>query len=230
MNRPPFVSEAELEQLYSDRLSRIAGLLKIQSAWRSSELKRTVFRIARTYDAGLVEAAKRPYNRETRKSLEKIVKLAHKLSLAIADADHYARADLAWALSKDRKERKLSTGEEVLAYGHDRSNEWIFDKESLEAFVNSLISAEIFLEDHIKKLGRGGRPRGPEQSVIKDLEKLWIERHGGQATGKFLGNFVELCELTLRPIANRRGATPDLTSIVHNVLYGTKPVPDPWEV
>jgi hypothetical protein len=231
MSHPPFVTEPELDQLFSQAdHSRIAGLLKVQSDERRCKLKEKVLRIARSYDAGLFEAERRPYNREIRKSLENVGKIARKLSLEIAKAHHYAQSDIAWALSQRRRERKLSTGEKLLPYGDPFSNEWMFERENFGAFIDDLFAIEIHLKDHIEKLGRGGRPRGPEQAAIRELKVLWTVRHKRNPEGKALEDFIELCELILRPIASRRGNTPDIAAIVKNVLYGPEPTPGLWEV
>jgi hypothetical protein len=230
MNVRRFVARHDLEQLYpQDDQSRIARLLKVQSDQGRSELKERIFRIAGAYDAGLIEAETRPKNGETRKSLKAIGKLARKLHKEINGANHNARWDVAWALS-ERRERKLSTGERVLPYGHPLSNQWMFEKEIFEAFNDDLIAVEIVLEKHIEKLGRGGRPRRPEHTVIRELEELWKERHGKAPRENALGPFIELCELALKPIASRRCKSPDIAGVIKNVLYGPEPTPGPYEV
>jgi hypothetical protein len=231
MNNLRMITDEELVQLYSvEDHNSIASLLGISSSQGLQDLKGQIFRIARAYDAGLFEAAKKPYDHETRESLKNIRRLAQQLELAIAKSNDYARSDVAIVLSKARDVRKLSTGEEVLPYEHPLSNEWIFDKESLVAFGAALTCLDVHLEARVKRLGRGGRPRGPEQSAIKELEKVWRKRHGTPPFGEVLSSFTKLCELTLRPVAAQHGSVPDIAASVKNALYGIKPKPGPWEV
>jgi hypothetical protein len=227
MNSLHLITDRELVQLYSEAdYHSIARILKISSRQGRQDLKERVFRIARAYDAAFFEAANRPYDRETRKSLKNIRQLAQRLTLAIADSNGFARSDVAWALSRARDVRKLSTGEEVLPYGHPLSNEWIFDRESLAAFVAVLTSLDVHLEARMEKLAPGGRPRGPEPLAIRDLEELWKLHYGKAPYEKALGPFIELCELTLRPIATRHGKSPNIAAAVKNELYSLEPKPE----
>lgn len=231
MNSLHMITDEELDRLYSvEDQNSIAGFLGVYSSHGRQELRGRVFRIARAYDAALFEAAKKPCYSETRKHLENIRRIAQRLTLAIASSNNYAQSDVALALSKARDMRKLSTGEEILPYGHPCSNEWIFDRESLAAFVASLTSLDLHLEARMKVLALGGRPRDPVRLAIQDLERIWKEQHGKAPSDKALGFFIKLSELTLRPVAARHNKSPDITVAVKNVLYGLEPKPGPWEV
>jgi hypothetical protein len=174
-----------------------------------------------------------PRNSEIRKPLKNVQEHVFKLGLAIAHCNGYARTEVGRGLSKARKERKLANGEDVLPYGHGCSNEAIFDRESLGYFNESLISLYRHLSKITENLKTGGRPAGPEQEVIRYLADLWMQFHERKAPyEQSLRPFRELCELTLRPIATRRGKDPNLAATAENVLYGPglEPPRGWWEV
>ncbi len=233
MSNLAHISRAELESLYSpEDHDRIAFLLDVQSGKGRAKVKERIFRIASSYDAHLFEFRKRPYNSETRKSLKDIRDLAFKLTSAIGECNDYARTEVAFALSLIRKERSLSTGEEVIPYGYPLSNQWIFDKESLAAFVVELTSLDTHLSAQMEKLKPGGRPRQPERDVIESLIRLWKKRYRKYPFEQFFRPFTELCELALRPIAARHSRTPNIASTARNVLYryNLELPPKPWDL
>ncbi len=221
MSNPGFVTDAELEQLYPQEVhDQIARLLKVRSRQKLADLRERVFRIARAYDHGLALEPTHPRNSEIRKPLKNVQEHVFKLGLAIAHCNGYARTEVGRGLSKARKERKLANGEDVLPYGHGCSNEAIFDRESLGYFSESLISLYDHLSKITENLKTGGRPAGPEQEVIRYLGEIWNKRYGKAPYEQSLGPFQDLCELTLRPIAARRGKKPKLKTTAKNVLYG----------
>jgi hypothetical protein len=191
-----------------------------------------VFGIARAYDTALALAPTHPRNSEIRNPLKNVQERALELGLAIANCKGYARSEVAFALSKARKDRKLANGEDVLPYGHDCSNEAMLDRESLGYFGEALISLYGHLSKVTENLKAGGRPAGPEQENIRYLADLWVKHHGEAPYEQSLRPFQELCELTLRPIATRRGKKPNLKTTAKNVLYGRglEPPAGWWEV
>jgi hypothetical protein len=220
MTSPGFITDAELEQLYPQEVhDQIARLLKIGSRQGLADLREEVFRMARAYDYGLALEPTHPRNSEIRKPLKNVQEHLFKLGLAIAHCNGYARTELGRGLSKARKERKLANGEDVLPYGHGCSNEALFDRESLGYFKESLISLYDHLNKITENLKTGGRPAGPEQETIRYLVEIWNRSYRKVPRGQSLGPFQELCELTLRPIATRRGKKLNLTATVRNVLY-----------
>ena len=160
-----------------------------------------------------------------RKSLVDIKRRAEELELAIAKAPKQARAEVAFALSGARPERKLSSGEPVVDYNHPLSTEWLFDRESLAAFMGSLKLIQdhsTTAAEHLATSSR--RPREPEGPAVSDVLELWrlFRREEPKLRGRagsFTGDFIDLCELVLRPVAKRHGRPARFDTHAHKLLY-----------
>jgi hypothetical protein len=228
-----FVTNTELEQLYPQEVhDQIARLLRVRSRDNLADLREQVFRMASAYDMALAVEPTHPPNSEIRQHLKKVQERVSKLGIAIGECNGYARNEVSRALSKARTERKLANGEDVLPRGHIYSNEQVFDHESLAYFCKSLLSLYRHLSKVTENLKTGGKLAGPEQEAIRYLADLWKKHYGEAPYKQSLRPFQDLCELTLRPIANRRGKKPNLKTTAKNVLYGRglEPPPGWWEV
>jgi hypothetical protein len=220
------ISDAELERLYSTQnLARIAGMLRVGSKQGRTELKDKIQRIAGAYDAEIFEFQRREFAAVERKSLIDIQKRVAELELAIAKAPDHARSEVAFALSKVRPERKLSSGEAVLDYDHPVSNEALFDRESLAFFLRGLLSIQHHATGVAEQIAKSARRRQePERPAVRDVLALW--RDSGQEdpklsgkAGKFTGDFIDLCELVLRPVAKRHDRAARFDTHANTLLY-----------
>jgi hypothetical protein len=224
-----WISKSDLEQLYKpEDHAQIACLLKVQSVKRRDKLRKSVFKIARDYDDKLNNWVRRPLNSATRSSLEDVQKHVRALILALEDCTSYAQWDVARALALAHPTRKFSSGEPILPYGHPLSNEALFERECFLAFGRQLTAIDdTFLKSRIEKLksDKGGRRVRPERRAVESLIKLWKKNRGKEPTmitrgAKYSGDFIDLCELVLRPIANLHEVNPKFGTHAKNLLYG----------
>jgi hypothetical protein len=220
------MSDVDFMRLYSTRdLARIARMLHVGSKQGRTEMKDTIQRIVRAYDAEIFEFKSRELARVERNSLLAIQKRVAELELVIAKAPDRARWEVASALSQVRPERHLSSGEAMLEYGHPLSNEGLFDRESLAFFMTGLLSIQRHVTDVAEQLAKSSRrPREPERQAVRDVLALWrvYRREEPKLSGrarKFTGEFIELCELVLRPVAKRHDRDARFDAHAHRHVY-----------
>jgi hypothetical protein len=218
----------ELEGLYPEEEHiAFAEILGVRSAQGCGEVKDQILRIARAYHSALIEARRRPANRETGATLKKIRKLNQELQEALHSNAH-AQSEVAYAISKTRPNRVLSSGEAVIPYRHPCSNEHLFDRENMIAFTRELESIDAHLSAIIEELKKGGAPRKPEKFAVGELMKLWKKCRGKEPTlsGKregHTGEFVDFCKAVLGRIALKYGPMPNFASAARAVIYGQNP-------